>query len=143
MKKSEVNVGAVLYWARGTEWENPKYADRPAEPVTVIGVPESGSKVLVKHPDQSARLVPVAQLRGPYEETAALVAAAIKARDEAKDTKRAAEKVEAERYQNLNTRAAALGYQVGWSRHDHRATVTFDALDALLRFAERDRGGAA
>lgn len=104
MKRSELVVGAELYYARERDWDSPAYSDGRGKKVTVVAIEpwinarqtwdradrirqcDKGNGVLVDgligwSETVERDVVSLAHLRGPYEATAAMVAEWCKLRD--------------------------------------------------------------
>lgn len=91
MKRAELVVGHAYYYSSRNDWEAPRYGVGDGRKAVVLDVTGRDGKVYVEvhhtphwKPEgyTTRESVPPAQLRGPYEETAARVAEHIRNRDE-------------------------------------------------------------
>lgn len=151
MKRSEIQVGEAYYYDRATDWH--QYDSGKKAVVVAEGawkVPSgwhrdytpfqvaNGNGVLVDihHQDETVYrdVVPVSQLRGPYEETLAAQCAVVEKNRQAQFAARDARDAARDTADELIARANGMGYQteVAFNVDGFRRMV-----DALAKAAEQ------
>jgi hypothetical protein len=129
MKRSEIQVGEAYYYDRATDWHQhdsgrkvivvadgawkvPAVWSRDFTPYRVAN--GNGVLVDIHHQDETVYrdVVPVSQLRGPYEETLAAQRAVAEANRQAQLAARDAREAARDAADELIARAAKLGYEV-------------------------------
>ena len=147
MRKSDIKVGDVLYHDPARDWATPIWADGPTDPVMVTEVPARGGMVRVSFttrylsgaPTLEHKTVYTTALRGPYDECAAQVRAAISAREAAKVAAKEAKTASAVAFFALRDRLEALGMRPYSNPSAGHVTLSYEVLDALLTAAEATR----
>jgi len=160
MKRTELVVGAELYYARERDWATPEYGSGHGEMVKVLAVEpwedrphygmrdsrpmderlracEKGNGVLVERQIGDWRsyrdIVFLAHLKGPYAATHATVSAWVRKRDEAKAT---AEDQRLDRHSRAKVSAASIDVRpVDVTYNGRNVTLdlaTFEAMAVAL-----------
>lgn len=153
MKRTELTVGAELYYARPYEWKNDRTGDRVVVVATephrqrdwIITEVPIGNGVLVNNPGKPERtvVVPLGHLRGPYAE----IKAEVEARAAERRKLRAEEEERRDRRRDaaisIARRARDAGYATWLDQtpgQDLMIRLTPETLDRLLTAAEKGWG---